>query len=439
MYLKSLTKKHLISLTVFLILLIAIPFTAYLAQKTQIFNPRAYDTNLITLDYTIPFRDSTVTVANPEAIKNMVRQRWPNAQLQNWETIVSQSIANGWNPAFVLTLWIEESGAQGEAGYADALGCEPTRPTTDINLSLRCLFNSFNTQFPTSDRFADFMCTYSESRLAPCFFVTNPKFPKAIKDWYSDLVPSGYGALQPTGEFRIASTGSGCNLTINGSLGETETNPAIINTAGGGTFVVLQIPSSATGAQWSGTFRGMPINPAEVPNFQAGFNSQIGIWTAYYPGFTADYIGNYKLQFTAFDGSNTPICRSNEVNITIRAGGEYTNPVMTPAPPATACGEVYQVCCNGVTCNSGNTCLNGYCTPIQNTLGCGVNYGTCCSTTPRCQSSGFSCNTQGNCAPAPAIPTPTQTPACGVLNKPCCSNATGCGGNLYCRNGICKP
>lgn len=145
------------------------------------------------LGYSIPFRDSTVTVQNPEAIKISIRNSWPNAQLQNWDAIISQSVASGWNPAFVLTLWIEETGAQGVSSYTDPLGCDPSHPTKDINISLKCLFDNFSNY--TNDKFTDFMCMYSESTNSPCVFNTNPNFPQNIKDWYTKLVPSGPGSL----------------------------------------------------------------------------------------------------------------------------------------------------------------------------------------------------------------------------------------------------
>lgn len=149
------------------------------------------------LDYSIPFRSTSVTVNNPEGIKTQIKNNWPNAQLQNWDIIVPQSIANGWNPTFVLALWIEESGAQGKTPYDDPLGCapDPNKPNYDINISLGCLFRSFPANEYANDKFADFMCMYSESKKAPCVFQTNPNFPKNIKYWYSQLVPSGPGAL----------------------------------------------------------------------------------------------------------------------------------------------------------------------------------------------------------------------------------------------------
>lgn len=145
------------------------------------------------LDYAIPFRDSAIRPADPDGIKKQVLALWPNAKIQNWETIVGQSINNGWNPAFVLALWIEETGAQGVGSYTDPLGCDPSHPTTDITISLRCLFSNFNSY--ANDKFADFMCRYSESKNSPCDFLTNPNFPKNIKSWYSQLVPTGNGSL----------------------------------------------------------------------------------------------------------------------------------------------------------------------------------------------------------------------------------------------------
>lgn len=167
------------------------------------------------LSYYIPFRDITVQVANPGDAKKQILARWPNAQIQNWDEIIASSIAHTWNPAFVLALWIEESGAQGEPVYDDALGCDPQHPTHDIDISLKCLFNSFK-QYDNS-RFADFMCKYSESTLSPCIFKTNPNFPPRIKDFYSMLVPGGVTTVIPSGSLiscPLSQDGSGSfNIT----------------------------------------------------------------------------------------------------------------------------------------------------------------------------------------------------------------------------------
>lgn len=143
------------------------------------------------LNYYIPFRDSSVV---PQDIKNEILSSWPSAQIDNWDIIVSESINNGWNPAFLLALWIEESGAQGVPA-ADPLGClAPSNIGRDnISLSLQCVFGSFGSL--TNDRFSDFMCRYSDGHDAPCTFAQNPNFPPNIRRWYSRLVPGGPGAL----------------------------------------------------------------------------------------------------------------------------------------------------------------------------------------------------------------------------------------------------
>ncbi len=150
------------------------------------------------LDYTISFRDTTIIPIPLDQIKNRILARWPKAHLQDWQHIINQSILNKWNPAFVLALWIEESGAQGEPSYSDALGCDPKHPTTDLDRSLTCLFNSFPIERYPNTNFADFMCVYGGDGFhrAPCVFeIENKHFPPDIKDWYSQLVPSGSGAL----------------------------------------------------------------------------------------------------------------------------------------------------------------------------------------------------------------------------------------------------
>ena len=119
----------------------------------------------------------------------------------------------GGNRAFVLTLWIEETGASHHtkienggggvpAGYnpdgspriaKGHLGCAPWEDQT-INESLSCLFRAFNSY----TNFEDLMCVYGGDsfRKAPCTFNTeNPNFPPNIRDWYSKLVPDGAGAL----------------------------------------------------------------------------------------------------------------------------------------------------------------------------------------------------------------------------------------------------
>lgn len=157
----------------------------------------------IQLDYSIPFRDSSVS---PLDVKNQIMATFPKSKIDYWDKIVQRSIAEGWNPAFVLTLWIEETGAShttvtrnGGGGVPVAgnftlghLGCAPLEDQT-IDQSLDCLFKNFN-QY-SNNQFAQFMARYSGGP-AGAPFSNNPNFPGNIKHWYSILVPSGSGALK---------------------------------------------------------------------------------------------------------------------------------------------------------------------------------------------------------------------------------------------------
>ncbi|HVZ12817.1 MAG TPA: M23 family metallopeptidase [Patescibacteria group bacterium] len=153
------------------------------------------------LDYSVSIHDTNALPQNPDSVKADVLKRWPDAKINNWDTIVNQSVANGWNPSLILSIWIEESGAQAGVGYADgnpdgytdALGCDPTHnQTTDINKSLACVFNSFKDY----NGFEDLMCVYGGDGFhrAPCTFKDpppkgNPDFPINIKKWYSEISP----------------------------------------------------------------------------------------------------------------------------------------------------------------------------------------------------------------------------------------------------------
>ncbi len=140
------------------------------------------------VDYTLPLRNPSISVQD---IREQIKQIWPNAQIDNWQLIIDQAKLHNWNPAVLLTLWIEESGAQGVSA-SDPLGCDVRKPTTDIQISLGCFFNSFDNKF-TNDQFPQFLLTYS-SPGDPIPFKTNPNFPDNFKYWYSKLVPTGIGA-----------------------------------------------------------------------------------------------------------------------------------------------------------------------------------------------------------------------------------------------------
>ncbi|TSC54454.1 MAG: hypothetical protein LiPW31_102, partial [Microgenomates group bacterium LiPW_31] len=141
-----------------------------------------------TLTYSIAFRNPNITIsdtAKNSVIKDVLAS-WPESKIESdWDLVYNSAVVNVWNPAFVIALWIEESGASGVDAYD--LGCT-SAPKNSLLLQLNCLFNR-----PYRDEsFEEFMCMYSEGPEAPrnpCVFETNPHFPGGVKTWYDRLTP----------------------------------------------------------------------------------------------------------------------------------------------------------------------------------------------------------------------------------------------------------
>lgn len=143
------------------------------------------------LDYTIDFRNSGVVISSETKNRIIadVKRSWPNSPIDTkWDYVVDQTIDHGWNPAFVLTLWIEESGASGVPNieFTYDLGCLGGA-MNNLASQLDCLFDQ--TSSYSSGTFEQFMCMYSEGKSAPCAFITNAHFPGNIKSWYNKFVP----------------------------------------------------------------------------------------------------------------------------------------------------------------------------------------------------------------------------------------------------------
>jgi hypothetical protein len=135
-----------------------------------------------TLNYTLDFRNPNISIseATKKAIIEAVKRYWPNTEIEErWDYVYVQAVVNGWNPAFVIALWIEESGA----GHLDNwdLGCTAGEKN-NITSQLFCLFGLPYQNAP----FEEFMCRYSEGHY-PCQFEINPNFPGNLKYWYDQL------------------------------------------------------------------------------------------------------------------------------------------------------------------------------------------------------------------------------------------------------------
>lgn len=143
------------------------------------------------LDYTIDFRNSGAVISSETKNRIIadVKRYWPSSPIDTkWDYVIGQAVSHGWNPAFVLTLWIEESGASGVPNieYTYDLGCLGGA-MNNLASQLDCLFDQ--TSSYSSGTFEQFMCMYSEGKSAPCTFITNAHFPGNIKSWYNNFVP----------------------------------------------------------------------------------------------------------------------------------------------------------------------------------------------------------------------------------------------------------
>jgi len=131
----------------------------------------------------IPFRESSVVISvlNKEKVVEKVLESWPKSKIkEQWDFVYRQAVSHNWNPAFVIALWIEESGASGVDAYD--LGCLGA-PANNLSSQLECLFS----RPYANSSFEEFMCQYSEGKSAPCEFILNPNFPRNLEYWYFRL------------------------------------------------------------------------------------------------------------------------------------------------------------------------------------------------------------------------------------------------------------
>lgn len=118
--------------------------------------PNNYPPGSDKLDYTIPYMDANYSIsdAKKQSLIEFVEKNknWPNSKIrQLWDQVVSQSRAAGVNPAFVITIWIEESGAGGHPAAQSDFGCFPggnTRQTVPFDRSLSCFLNFTSQEHP---------------------------------------------------------------------------------------------------------------------------------------------------------------------------------------------------------------------------------------------------------------------------------------------------
>jgi hypothetical protein len=76
---------------------------------------------------TLPIHDTSITIANP-------------VNVPNYQTVVDRAKQAGYNPAFIVTIWLAESNA-GRISYASQFGCIYVTNTFDAQLN--CVLNNY--------------------------------------------------------------------------------------------------------------------------------------------------------------------------------------------------------------------------------------------------------------------------------------------------------
>lgn len=121
-----------------------------------------------------------------------------------YNDLVSRAKAAGYDPAFVMAIWIEESGASYYAKYPTVadFGCAVNTPRADFAAQLTCFLglksfysgSTFNScRSGSGVTMNDFLLIFSEGfnackpENASCYkkFCLNPQFPGRIRDYYS--------------------------------------------------------------------------------------------------------------------------------------------------------------------------------------------------------------------------------------------------------------
>lgn len=151
-----------------------------------------------TIDYTNP----AIVVADPESVitqllsytqwyRGRTREEREQQLRSDWNKITARATSDPnypWSPAFLLALWIEESGASGVRAWD--MGCTAV-PQNNLDAQLRCVAglrstSPYNQHNPPS--YEQFMCYFSEGHY-PCNFSGNPHFVNNFTSWFNRLSP----------------------------------------------------------------------------------------------------------------------------------------------------------------------------------------------------------------------------------------------------------
>ncbi len=190
------------------------PMSCQEILKKSTFNPSQYSSfgssNDATLGFSIPMHKTSCKITNLEAVATFAKQ-WANKQegydnvMKYYKTIEEYAVKAGWNPAFLVALWIEETAA-GSVGKQE-MGCvydfgKPGSADPSVCGQLSCIFN-----YPIRNSTYDFLCSYGGKGGVGCttFYINaandNRCFPSNLRGSYQKVVSLGgvNSACAPTG------------------------------------------------------------------------------------------------------------------------------------------------------------------------------------------------------------------------------------------------
>lgn len=159
-----------------------------------------------TLGFSIPMHNTKCTISNVEAVADFAAQ-WiqgrPEAAqakanvLEYYQTIEEWSIKMGWNPSYLVALWIEETAA-------GAIGGQPMGCTFDVAKGVGVGTNSTVCEqllciydYPVRNSTYDLLCSYAASGVGCTTFALdygkndNRCFPSNVRGSYQEVVARG--------------------------------------------------------------------------------------------------------------------------------------------------------------------------------------------------------------------------------------------------------
>ncbi len=136
--------------------------------------------------YAIDYRNINIVPKSKQNVIDYVNAAWPNNRLEkNYDNVYRFAENNNWSPAFLMALWIEESGGGAASKWDFGCGAPSLTQYQGIDNQLRCLTNAI-AAYNTAP-WPQFACMYSEGHY-PCQFTINGNFLRNLRRVYNNVV-----------------------------------------------------------------------------------------------------------------------------------------------------------------------------------------------------------------------------------------------------------